>query len=106
MSNSINFNEWNLITECAHLLNSDNKKAEANRKIIECLEYIKTHGTQYKEIWASILESAGFYPYLQKYKEELTIDDTQGLIKKEFFASKNLNGIYFHEEQKLSLIHI
>ena len=101
MSNSINFNEWNLITECAHLLNSDNKKAEANRKIIECLEYIKTHGTQYKEIWASILESAGFYPYLQKYKEELTIDDTQGLIKKEFFASKNLNGIYFHEEQKI-----
>ena len=51
MSNSINFNEWNLITECAHLLNSDNKKAEANRKIIECLEYIKTHGTQYIQLF-------------------------------------------------------
>lgn len=99
MNKDIKINEWDLIMECVHLLNS-NKKIEANKKIIECLEYIKENGTQFGEVWASILESAGFYPYLQKYNDIFTINDTQGMIAKEFFSSNNISGIYFHEEQK------
>lgn len=99
MTHSIEFNEWEEIKKCMHLLNED-KRIEANSRIIQSMEYISKNGTQYGEIWSSIIEAAGFYPYLEKYKDKFYNNDTSSMITKEFFASENIEGIYFHEEQK------
>lgn len=99
MTHSIEFNEWEEIKKCMHLLNED-KRIEANSRIIQSMEYVSKNGTQYGEIWSSIIEAAGFYPYLEKYKDKFYNNDTSSMITKEFFASENIEGIYFHEEQK------
>ena len=102
MTHSIEFNEWKEIKKCMHLLNED-KRIEANSRIIQSMEYISKNGTQYGEIWSSIIEAAGFYPYLEKYKDKFYNNDTSSMITKEFFASENIEGIYFHEESKKCL---
>ena len=51
-------------------------------------------------MWTDIIESAGFYPYLEWQKECLLFKNTAGEIRKEFHWSHNLKK-YFHEEQKL-----
>lgn len=99
MIGNINYDEWKLAKECIHLLNA-NKKKEANEKIIEALECVLKNQSQYKFIWASIMEAAGFYPYLDKYKKIFLNEDVQSMITKEFFASQNIDNIYFHQEQK------
>lgn len=93
-------NEWNLIKECFHLLNSGNR-TKANQLIIEKLSEMDNNKTEYVEVWASIVEAAGFYPYLDKNKEIMQLNDIQSIIAKEYFESKYINGIYFHEKQKL-----
>lgn len=50
------------------------------------------------EIWTDLIESAGFYPYLEKEKNRLNFKNTAGEIRKEFHKSKYLKE-YFHEEQ-------
>ncbi len=52
------------------------------------------------ELWIALFESIGFYPYLEKYKSKLKLTHTADLIRKEYFRSSNLKGVYFHEEQK------
>lgn len=92
-------NEWEEAKECMHLLNI-NAKEEANARIISAIEYILENGTKYGYIWSSIMEAAGFYPYLSKYRDVFPNNDTVSMITQEFFASNNMKGIYFHEEQK------
>ncbi len=93
------FDEWKEAKECMRLLNA-NKKTEANARIIVAIEGILENGTQYGPMWASIMEAAGFYPYLSKYRDVFQNNDTTSMIAQEFFASDNMDGIYFHEEQK------
>ncbi len=55
------------------------------------------------EIWTDIIESAGFYPYLEKLENEIEnfkFNNLAGEIRKESHFSENLDGKYFHEEQK------
>ena len=52
------------------------------------------------EIWTDLIESAGFYPYLEKEKEKLQFNNLAGEIRKESHFSENLEEKYFHEEQK------
>ncbi len=93
-------NEWNQIKECFHLINTGNK-VKANQLIIEKLSSFDSNKTEYGEVWASIVEAVGFYPYLEKNKNILQLSDTQSIIAKEYFESKYIKGIYFHEQQKL-----
>ncbi|MDP3145984.1 MAG: DEAD/DEAH box helicase [Bacteroidota bacterium] len=51
------------------------------------------------DIWTDLIESAGFYPYLQKNKEFQKLDNLPGQIRKELHLSKNLPSKYLHEEQ-------
>lgn len=93
-------NEWNQIKECVHLLNYG-ETLKANQLIIEKLSEIEENNTEYSEVWASIVEAAGFYPYVVKCEKVLQLKDIQSNITKEYFKSKYINGIYFHEQQKL-----
>ncbi len=53
------------------------------------------------ELWTDLIESAGFYPYLEKEKNKVIFKNTAGEIRKEFHKSDNLESRYFHEEQKI-----
>ena len=57
------FDEWSVAQECVHLLNTGHK-TKAYEKIIEMLDYISKNGTKCGMLWGTILESAGFFPYL------------------------------------------
>ena len=57
------------------------------------------------EIWTDLLESAGFYPYLEKEKEKLKFNNLAGEIRKGYHLSDNIiskedEKYFFHEEQK------
>ena len=52
------------------------------------------------EIWTDLIESAWFYPYLEKEKEKLVFKNLAWEIRKESHFSKNLWDKYFHEEQR------
>ncbi len=99
MNVSKEFDEWKVAQECVHLLNTG-QKTKAYEKIIEMLDYISKNGTKYGMLWGTILESAGFFPYLDKYKDIFKNDDVASMITKEYFASDNMENIYFHKEQK------
>jgi replicative superfamily II helicase len=46
------------------------------------------------------VESAGFYPYLEKEKGKLLFNNLSGEIRKEVHLSRKLGYKYLHEEQK------
>lgn len=91
--------EWVVMKECMHLLTKGDYE-NANEKIINMLSEIEQKGTVHPEIWASIIEAAGFYPYLDKLKSKLSNIDIQSKITMEYFSSNNISNIYFHEKQK------
>jgi len=51
------------------------------------------------EMWADLVEAAGFYPYLEKNKEAIRINNLPGEIRKEIHLSDFLGTKYFHQEQ-------
>ena len=55
-----------------------------------------------KDIWTSLIESAGFYPYIEK-ESGIKLDDTASMIRRELHKSGNLINKYLHEEQKIIL---
>lgn len=96
---------FELAQHCSIFLR-DEKKANDGRKIIihildKQLQNADFIPHETKEIWTDLIESAGFYPYLEKENENFTLSSNSALIRKEFHRSSNIDNIYFHEEQKL-----
>lgn len=53
-----------------------------------------------QQMWVDMIEAVGFYPYLEKYKNQLQLDSTAGLIRKGLHKSQHLSDLYLHEEQR------
>lgn len=83
--------------KCSSLLYTNE---EIGRKfIINILNnWSKLHPASY-EIWTDLIESAGFYPYLEKYKTQFTFSNLSAQIRKELHISENLDNKYFHDDQ-------
>lgn len=81
---------------CSILLRSNEE--EGRKIIVYILDNWRKVPEETKELWTDLIESAGFYPYLKK--EKLKLNNLAGEIRKEYHSSKNLEGKYFHEEQK------
>jgi len=83
--------------KCSSLLYTNE---EIGRKfIINILNnWSKLHPASY-EIWTDLIESAGFYPYLEKYKTQFTFNNLSAQIRKELHISENLDNKYFHDDQ-------
>lgn len=71
----------------------------ARNSIIHVLENWNNISPETYPIWTDLIESAGFYPYLEKEKNKLILSSTDSIIRKEFFKSDNIPNVYFHEEQ-------
>lgn len=91
---------FKLIKYCNKLLKEDIAKNNVRLLLIYILDNWSKIDVNARQIWVDMIESVGFYPYLEKYKDQLQIDNTAGLIRKGFYKSKNLNNLYLHEEQK------
>jgi hypothetical protein len=85
---------------CSRYLRYPDTEEEGRRIIINVLDNWDKIDKSTHEMWSDLIESAGFYPYLEKEKERLGFKNTAGEIRKEFHKSDNLNK-YFHEEQKV-----
>lgn len=91
---------FKLIKYCNKLLKEDITKNNVRLLLIYILDNWPKIDVNARQIWVDMIESVGFYPYLEKYKDQLQIDNTAGLIRKGFYKSQNLNNLYLHEEQK------
>ncbi len=78
----------------------------ARNSIIHVLENWNNISSETYPIWIDLIESAGFYPYLEKEKNKLVLDSTDSIIRKEFFKSDNIPEVYFHEEQIILWKHL
>lgn len=72
---------------------------EARRIIIHVLEIWDNVNAQSKSIWMDLIERAGFYPYLSD-KDETSLG-IQAKIRKQWYKSEHLEGVFFHTKQKI-----
>lgn len=74
---------------------------ELGRKIIiHILDNLQKIPPETLEIWTDLIESAWFYPYLEKEKKMLKFNNLAGEIRNGAHLSKSLKWKYLHEEQK------
>lgn len=91
---------FKLIKYCNRMLKEDIANNNVRLLLIYILDNWHKIDVNSRQIWVDMIESVGFYPYLEKYKDQLQIDNTAGLIRKGFYKSQNLSNLYLHEEQK------
>lgn len=89
---------FDIYKECSVLIIENRHDAE--KLIINILNNKNKFDIKYEEILTDLVESVGFYPYLEK--ENLNPVTTDAQIRKNYYHSDYLNK-YFHEEQKYLL---
>jgi hypothetical protein len=93
---------FQLSKSCSLLLSSGKSidEDEGRRIIINVLDNWEKIPVQTQNIWASLIEAVGFYPYLDLEKRRNIIcSDTAGKIRKEYHKSE-FTGKYLHDIQK------
>lgn len=74
---------------------------ELGRKIvIYILDNLQKIPPETLEMWTDLIESAGFYPYLEKEKKTLKLNNLAGEVRNGGHLSQSLKWKYLHEEQK------
>lgn len=97
--NSISIEESFQIAKICSIKLRENEE-EGRKIIIHILDNLKKIPEETIEVWTDLIETAGFYPYLEKEKDKLKFNNLAGEIRKEYHFSDNLDNKYFHEEQK------
>lgn len=87
--------------KCSKLLRNPMQEHEARIIVINILDKWEKLDQSTYELWTDLVESAGFYPYLEKEKKKIIFKNTAGEIRKEYHKSNYLKNKYFHEEQKI-----
>ncbi len=82
---------------CMKMLRKNGSEYLGRKIIAHILENWNKLNSNTYEYWGNIIESAGFYPYIEKSKIEL--NNLAGEIRKNYHKSNLIDGIYFHEEQ-------
>ncbi|WP_419173419.1 DEAD/DEAH box helicase [Halobacteriovorax sp.] len=91
------FNDtFNIYNECSKLLIEDEIKG--SNLLIHILNFRHKFSSELDEMLADLVESIGFYPYLKK--EDLKLSSTGSNIRLNSSLSNNIDGKYFHDEQK------
>jgi hypothetical protein len=94
-----NFDEtFELYKICAKVVNDNTEKAQ--KLLVNILDNREKFDASLDEVLADLLESIGFYPYLEK--EKLELNSTASIIRQNYHHSANLNK-YLHEDQKFLL---
>ncbi len=86
------------------LRSDDTDEVEQGRNlIINALDHLEKIPDEMRTIWSDLIESCGFYPYLEKEKSKLGFSNFAGEIRKAIHHSDSLHGKYLHEEQLRAL---
>lgn len=91
---------FKIANQCSKLLRNPEQEAYGRKIIIHVLDNWSKVCQPTKEIWTDLIESAGFYPYIEK-EADIQLKGTSEKIRREYFKSGNLEGKYLHEEQKI-----
>ncbi len=95
-------NSFYIAEKCSKLLlnGSNLAEQEARRIAIHILNNWEKVCPDTHSLWADILESLGFYPYLEKNKSTLVLESLADVIRQKYFLSDYLTNTYLHKEQK------
>lgn len=97
----LSYNEsFDLASKCSYLLslNKEIEEEKARRVIIHILNNWNKLDVGTQPIWADLIESVGFYPYIDK--NSLEIQSLSDEIRIESYKSDYLQGTYLHSKQK------
>lgn len=91
---------FELSLELSSLLNVFNEedKKRGRDLLIRILDNWTNIPDSYRKIFSEFISATGFYPYIQKLG--LQIDDFDEEIRMAYHQSENLDGKFFHAEQK------
>ncbi len=100
---SISFEQsFRIISYCTQLLSQHSAEAEVSvRKIvIHVLNNWEKVDKNIYEVWADLIETLGFYPYIQKNSSDLKLMSFADDVRMSYFQSDFLENMYLHKEQK------
>lgn len=102
-ANSISLDQsFRIVSYCTQLLSLHSAEAELSaRKIV--IHVLNNWGKVDKniyEIWSDLIETLGFYPYIQKNSSDLRLVSFADDVRMSYFRSDYLENTYLHKEQK------
>lgn len=104
-NNTIKEDEYFSIAQCinsALVSKEETQKVKARNVVIYILEYWDKVPHIYRQLFTDIIASCGFFPYLEKDKDKLVLNNLKQEIRKEMHRSNYIKSdmsIYFHEAQ-------
>ncbi|MDD2979041.1 MAG: helicase-related protein [Hespellia sp.] len=93
---------FKVVSYCTQLLSQHSAEAElsARKIVIHILNnWVKVDNNLY-EVWADLIETLGFYPYIQKNSSDLKNMSFADDVRMSYFQSDFLETTYLHKEQK------
>ncbi|MCM1101889.1 MAG: DEAD/DEAH box helicase [Acetatifactor muris] len=93
---------FRIVSYCTQLLLQHSKETElsARKIVIHILNnWEKVDGNAY-EVWSDLIETLGFYPYIQKNSVDLMMMSFADDVRMSYFQSDFLENTYLHKEQK------
>ena len=91
---------FDLAKTCASFLSSGQHEADVRKVVIKILDNWDNIPVETHPIWTDLIESLGFYPYVEKNKERMDVPSFADEVRKQYFSSDYLPGTYLHKEQK------
>lgn len=93
---------FRIVAYCTQLLSLHSAEAElsARKIVIHVLNNWEKVDKNTYEIWSDLIETLGFYPYIQKNSSDLKLVSFADDVRMSYFRSDYLENTYLHREQK------
>ena len=93
---------FEIASYCSRLLSGSSEEiADVRRIAIHILNSWENIPEETYPIWTDIMETIGFYPYIEKNKKTMTIQSLSDGIRQKSHLSEYLPLTYLHREQKI-----
>lgn len=91
---------FELFQEIANAINSTDFSAQTDGRnhLIKVIDVWNQVPTTMKPMWEDLIESVGFYPYIEKFK--MTVSDLDARIRQEYHRSNYIFDKTLHSKQK------
>lgn len=91
---------FELFQNISNALNADDNllQSAGRNYLIKVIDIWERVPTTYKPMWEDLIEAAGFYPYIEKYK--MSLSDLDARIRQEYHRSDYIFDKTFHRKQK------
>lgn len=93
-------NHFDLFRAVSSALNSDDSDTQTigRNYLIRVIDAWENVPTSIKPMWEDLIEAAGFYPYIKKYK--ISLIDLDSRIRREYHRSDYISDKTLHSKQK------